>query len=81
MAGESHFHVMNTISCPLVVKIAENSEQPNSHDIEASLNSIVYDLEPKVYQVEVKQSSQQEGCRHLQPVKFEFNGKDKEVRK
>ena len=70
---------MNTISCPLVVKIAENSEQPNSHDIEASLNSIVYDLEPKVYQVEVKQSSQQEGCRHLQPVKFEFSGKDKEV--
>ena len=79
MAGESHLHVMNTISCPLVIKLSQNSELLDSHDIEASLNNVIYDLNPEIYQVEVKQSSQQKDCRKLQKTKFTFNGKDKEV--
>ena len=79
MVGESHLHVMNTISCPLVIKMSQNSVLLDSHDIESSLNNIIYDLKPDNYQVVVKQSSQQEGCRKLQETKFEFNGQDKEV--
>ena len=79
MAGESHLHVMNTISCPLVIKMSQNSVLLDSHDIESSLNYIIYDLKPEIYEVEVKQSSQQQGCRNLEPTQFRFNGQDKEV--
>ena len=79
MAGESHLHVMNTIACPLVIKMSQNSELLDSHDIEASLNSIIYDLNTENYEVEVKQSSQLNGCRNLQKTRFQFNGQDKEV--
>ena len=71
---------MNTIECPLVIKLSQNNELLSAHDIETSLNSIIYDLKPEVYQVEVKQSSQLKECRGLQSRKFEFNGRDKEVR-
>ena len=70
---------MNTIECPLVIKLSQNSELLSAHDIETSLNSIIYDLKPEVYQVEVKQSSQLKECRGLQSKEFEFNGRDKEV--
>merc|ERR1719422_1906179 len=77
--GESHLHVMNTINCPIVVKMSQNAELLHSHDIEMSLNSIIYDLKPELYSVEVKQSSQLPECRGLQKASFEFNGNDKEV--
>merc|ERR1719422_540484 len=77
--GESHLHVMNTINCPIVVKMSQNAELLHSHDIEMSLNSIIYDLKPELYSVEVKQSSQLPECRGLQKATFEFNGNDKEV--
>jgi len=77
--GESHLHIMNTINCPIVVKMSQNAELLHSHDIEMSLNSIIYDLKPELYSVEVKQSSQLPECRGLQKASFEFNGNDKEV--
>jgi len=70
---------MNTIECPLVIKLSQNSELLSAHDIETSLNSIIYDLKPELYQVEVKQSSQLKECRGLQSAEFEFSGRDKEV--
>merc|ERR1719278_1130990 len=77
--GESHLHIMNTINCPIVVKMSQNTDLLHSHDIEMSLNSIIYDLKPELYSVEVKQSSQLPECRGLQKKTFEFNGHDKEV--
>merc|ERR1719361_1415388 len=77
--GESHLHIMNTIECPLVIKLRQNSELLGAHDIETSLNSVIYDLKPETYQVEVKQSSQLKECRGLQKVDFEFEGHNKEV--
>ena len=76
---EAHLHVMNTINCPLVFKLRQNSELLGAHDIETSLNSVIYDLKPETYQVEVKQSSQLKECRGLQKVDFEFEGHNKEV--
>ena len=77
--GESHLHIMNTINCPIVVKMSQNAELLHSHDIEMRLNSIIYDLKPELYSVDVKQSSQLPECRGLQKASFEFNGNDKEV--
>jgi len=77
--GESHLHVMNTINCPIVVKMSQNAELLHSHDIEMSLNSIIYDLKPELYSVEVKQSSQLPECRGLEKASFEFDGQDEEV--
>ena len=57
----------------------QNSELLSAHDIETSLNSVIYDLKPETYQVEVKQSSQLKECRGLQKVDFEFEGHNKEV--
>ena len=70
---------MNTINCPLVFKLRQNSELFGAHDIETSLNSVIYDLKPETYQVEVKQSSQLKECRGLQKTEFEFEGQSKEV--
>ena len=70
---------MNTINCPIVVKMSQNAELLHSHDIEMSLNSIIYDLKPELYSVEVKQSSQLPECRGLEKASFEFDGKDEEV--
>ena len=70
---------MNTINCPIVVKMSQNSDLLNSHDIEMSLNSIIYDLKPELYSVEVKQSSQLPECRGLEKASFEFDGQDEEV--
>ena len=78
-ADEAHLHVMNTINCPLVFKLRQNSELLGAHDIETSLNSVIYDLKPETYQVEVKQSSQLKECRGLQKTEFEFEGHAKEV--
>ena len=70
---------MNTINCPLVFKLRQNTELLGAHDIETSLNSVIYDLKPEIYQVEVKQSSQLKECRGLQKTEFEFEGHAKEV--
>merc|ERR1719422_2033419 len=77
--GESHLHIMNTINCPIVVKMSQNAELLHSNDIEMSLNSIIYDLKPELYSVEVKQSSQLPECRGLEKASFEFDGQDEEV--
>ena len=70
---------MNTINCPLVFKLRQDSELLGAHDIDTSLNSVIYDLKPEIYQVEVKQSSQLKECRGLQKTEFEFKGHAKEV--
>ena len=70
---------MNTINCPLVFKLRQDSELLGAHDIDTSLNSVIYDLKPEIYQVEVKQSSQLKECRGLEKTEFEFEGHAKEV--
>ena len=59
--------------------MSQNSELLDSHDVETSLNSIIYDLKPETYQVEVKQSSQLKECRGLKSQTFQFSGQEKEV--
>ena len=44
-----------------------------------SLNSIIYDLKPELYSVEVKQSSQLPECRGLEKASFEFDGQNEKV--
>ena len=79
---------MNTIPCPLVVKINNGTERLPSHEIAANQNTIIYDLKPNdpfnlnPFEIEIKQSSQVEGCQNLQKTRLmAYTGRVNQVSK
>ena len=76
---ESHLHVMNTLPCPVIVKIPgiKDNKSPDGYlhyDINEKANDIIYDLEAKKYEVIVKQTSQKPECKKYKEAKFTFSG-------
>ena len=70
---------MNTLKCPVLIKIPGTNgsielEDYLHYDIDHRANEIIYDLEAKEYEVIIKQTSQSPECRKYKEAKFTFVG-------
>lgn len=54
-AGESHLHMMNFVDCPMDVRVSNGGGTYNNHfEVLAQQNSILYDLQEGLYDLEVR---------------------------
>jgi len=70
--GESHAHVMNLLPCDLSLRISNSNSSFDHHfDISQKMNSIVYDLENGLYDLEVKTGPECKVTKKSMKLSFE----------